>query len=1179
MSIDLLRHGELIDLLEHVCCGEATAADFDRIEELVSGDAQARRIYVRYLDLHAQLDWSRREREVAVAPQRDAAIICEDSRQPVSRVIGFMHKAVWQVRRTVTEYRAALAILLLLAIVPLFLWRMYLSSRADAARGKPGDPVAKSDGNGGSNAANLPRHPLPSPIRAEAGGDGASRASPPREPDFPNVPSFPIETPKGAHPTGPMLDPATDKPDRPWCYLAKSTTVIGMPEQPDVTQITFDGAMFTRRAELCFFYGPQDRPLLAREKTFLEGWIPVVQYAWREGDIAYDIEYFAAPLEGENRDNTVNFAQVRMKNTGHRTAAGTIVAALRNNGEDGRFREEYNSRPTPFSPGWRYEMTSDAAIRDGQLTYAFTPGAAREAVPGTVYWGPFLGSQHFITSRAECCLTRYQKDLKPGETFAATFKMPRVPVNTSEFNTKVLAADYQAYRAGTIAYWKKLFAGGGAYEFPEKRVQDAQRASVVHVLLATRKLGDSWTQTDGLQYPSFFITSAPQMTLAYLQSGQFDRAKKVVERAISWQKANGLYQDYWLAQGAEIPAGHGHGMFAAAMTVVYSQDKAFAEKVYPSLKKAVQYIADSIAKDEYGLLPPAYPYDNERINGHYTSNNLWALLGLRNAVRVARLLGKTDDVVAWSKLEERYAANIRKGIAASAKPDGYVPPGLYKYLTGPAARSGLAEWETNQDWENMLLAFPCELLPPSEPRVRGTVDHIRKNYAEGIMPYRDCLHQYITANQIEQYLALGDNYTALKDFYHLMLHCGSTQEGFEFRVRPWSDRQIAPDAPPPHAWASSKLACLARDLVLLEYGGKAGMEPGKRELWLFHCLSPAWTRPGDQIAIRNAATEFGRVNAKMRFDAQGAAVAMSGKFHDPPAAYRLRVPYFKELTAFKTDAKQSRRDGDCIVLSPDATTARLEWRDKPGANLHTIENILTDYRSANRNRGPDAKGLAVIEPGKVFLEDDEKSGKPQPLSFATVREAFRHEYARMADEADELVKVEAPPMLAANERRGSFVRQFGFPQANVTTGCKVEASSYEAGHPPENAVDGVVSLESSWWASPYPQWLKLDLGRLVRLKGIRVWPYWGAGRYYQYCVEISTDGKDWTLVGDRGKNTTPATEAGDEFLFAATEVRFIRVRMLYNNVNAGVHIVEVMGIEAKGGESSRKELKERKVLK
>src|SRR5215471_21393926 len=92
---------------------------------------------------------------------------------------------------------------------------------------------------------------------------------------------FQLVSAKGQNADSPaMLSPLVDKAEKEWCYLAKSTTVIGMPFQPDVTQVTYDGALFTRYAELCFFWGKEEKPLLARQKTFLQGWIPVVQYDW-----------------------------------------------------------------------------------------------------------------------------------------------------------------------------------------------------------------------------------------------------------------------------------------------------------------------------------------------------------------------------------------------------------------------------------------------------------------------------------------------------------------------------------------------------------------------------------------------------------------------------------------------------------------------------------------------------------------------------------------------------------------------------------------------------------------------------------------------------------------------------------------------------------------------------------
>ena len=628
----------LHELLSAMSDGPLDTEKSEELRQLLANE-EAQQYYVEFAMLDACLDLAGSERIARQAPllpqpEKSAPNPVSSQRRAVrAPLLGFLHAAIRAGGKT-PLMRAVMGAALLLIVGAVVLVAIHLSRHGDRRE------IAQAE----RPSSRLPEAPA---------GEHDSLAAPR---------SFPQEMQNSAEET--MLDPATDRPDKPWCYLAKSTTVIGVPEQPEVTQVTFDGALFTRYAELCFFYGGKDRPLLARQKNWLEGWIPLVQYSWRDGEIAYDIEMFAARLEGENADNTVNFVQLRMRNISKRSATGRFAAALRHNGGD------YRLGRSDFSPNWRYEMTGDGVVRDGKLAYTFSPAAIREATPAQPYDKPFVGSQKYITPRAECCLARYRKELQPGETFAATFKMPRVPVSTAAFNAKVLAADYQKYREGTIAYWRKLFDGGETLAFPERHVQEAERASLVHVLLATRKhspLGPDksigWMQTDGLPYADFFITSMPEMVLAYLQSGQFDRAKGLVLHSLGRQKPSGLFLDVALSQGAEVPAGHGHGMHSAAMTILYSQDKSFAERVYPNLQKAVQYIADSIAKDEYGLLPPTYPYDSEMIKGHYTSNNLWALLGLRNAIRVARFLGKADDVAAWSELEQRYFANIVKGVA------------------------------------------------------------------------------------------------------------------------------------------------------------------------------------------------------------------------------------------------------------------------------------------------------------------------------------------------------------------------------------------------------------------------------------------------------------------------------------------------------------------------------------
>jgi hypothetical protein len=824
-----------------------------------------------------------------------------------------------------------------------------------------------------------------------------------------------------------MMDLSIEDGNREWCYLAKSTTVIGAPFQPDVTQVAFDGALFTGNAELCLFYGTPLRPLLARQKTFLEGWIPVVQYDWEDGAIAYDLEMFAASLEDGDSSNALNFVRVAMRNAGGEATTGALVAALRHTGKDYRFGG------SEFSPLWTYEMTGDCAVRDGKLMYTFSPEAAREAVPGAPYRGPFMGKERHVTDRSEVCLARYERRLAPGETVTMTFKMPRVPVdvNDRERVAKVRGADYDAHRRKTVEFWRGLWEGGATFSIPEKRVQDAQRASLVHLSLATRERDGMRFQTSGLPYPDFFMIDFIDMRMAYDVHGWRDLARTSFQQIFKQQMDDGLFCDTSLSHGERLWSSHGHMLHTLAHHCLFTRDWNYGREIYPSIRRAVEWIERARTEDEYGLMPPTYPYDAEMIDGHYTSHNLWCLLGLRSAIRLARALNEKDDAAAWLKLHDDYLASFMKALEATSGDAGYAPPGLYKYLTGKAARRGFNECQTNCDWENMLLVYPTEVLEPGDPRVRATLDKVRRGYAEGVMTYRhgQHLHQYVTTNLIEQYLAIGDAKQALTDFYHVLLHCGSTHEGFENLVRPWTDRAVSPDCPPPHAWAAAKIALLIRNMLILEHGGRAGLDPGERDLYLFPAVSPAWALAGKELSFRNAPTDMGRISAAMRFSKEGANVTIQSDFHTPPANLKIRIPYFKADAQFQTDARKSELADGCIVLSPDATRVEIRWRDRTDAHRGTFEDLLRAYRASNAFKGVDEKGAAIVEAGKGFILESEKRTTPQPLSLELVKEAFLHECRRRVQESvargGGLVRVEAPPMLTARERRDAFVKQYG----------------------------------------------------------------------------------------------------------------------------------------------------------
>jgi len=795
-----------------------------------------------------------------------------------------------------------------------------------------------------------------------------------------------------------LFDPKIDDPGREWCYAAQSTTVIGLPFVPEPIQVTYDGAIYTRYAELAFFYGPSLTPVMARNKTFLEGWLPVVEYGWSAGGVEYSLEIFSGELPELGRTNLVQFASLSMRNSGNAPAEGVVGAAARGSAATFRLGEVHE----PCTPTTTFALDNNSLTKNGKLIYQFSAGAALFATPGVAYTGPYRTADFHINDSSATGLSVYRRMLQPGEEFSVVFKMPRIPVDNPKLRAAIASADYQSMRGGVIESWKMLF-GDFEFQIPEKRVNDTYRAALVHLLLATRDTGDGKRQGSGLPYDDLFLNDYMDMMLAYTTAGLSEFAEPNTDWLMRKQHESGMFIDVHNRGRADFVTSHGQGLFALAYPLVVSEDMAYGKKVYPAIRKGAEFIVnDHLHNNKYGLIRSSIPYDAPMLQGHYTCHNLFALVALRTSIRAARIMGETKDAEAWSEAEKTYRQAILRAIDDVYKKEGYVRSGLYDWKPGLVQDNpahGVNEFP-NQDWENNLLVYPTELLQPNDPRVAKTLATIRaRKYREGVMTYRNGMHvhQYATINQANQYRAIGDQKHALLDLYHVLLHNGSTHEGFENLVIPWSNRTPEAGCPPPHAWAAAKTALFIRNAMVCEYGGEAGLNEKERDLYLFSLLSPSWIVPGQKVAMRNAPTEMGPVSAALEFKKDGGELTMQTKFHKAPRYLAVRIPYSVELKSFKSDAKRSFVKNGVLYLSPDVKKATLKWREKPGVNKNNYQDILKSYRSEYDFVVKDGN-YDPSRAGKPFLLDDEKTHPAEPLSFDLVRRTFLKEYTRRFEE-------------------------------------------------------------------------------------------------------------------------------------------------------------------------------------
>jgi len=342
----------------------------------------------------------------------------------------------------------------------------------------------------------------------------------------------------------------------------------------------------------------------------------------------------------------------------------------------------------------------------------------------------------------------------------------------------------------------------------------------------------------------------------------------------------------------------------------------------------------------------------------------------------------------------------------------------------------------------------------------------------------------------------------------------------------------------PEARADALLAALdgadaARTAALLKVLAQVG---GRKALQ----AAVARTKAGADPAVQDAAI---RALADWRDAGAADALLAIARTAAKPAHQVIALRgYFRLLGTLRDGSPAQRvsryQDGLDAAKRPDEKRLALAGM----ATLRCVESLrqVATYLD-DKDVGADA-ALAAL---KIVLPEQEGE---RPLAGDEVLEIMRKVAAGAKDEG-------------ARKRAADYVASAPRPDAANLALRKPVKISAEAQGPqkPELAVDGNWTDlgNSSYWGDRWPSWFQVDLGKPTRIDTVRIYLYWDGGRYYQYTIEASSDEKTWKQVADQSANTRPSTSMGATYTFDAVEARYVRVNILRNSANEGVHIVEL----------------------
>jgi hypothetical protein len=718
---------------------------------------------------------------------------------------------------------------------------------------------------------------------------------------------------------------------RPYGFLATPTDQLAVPGEVAGFEVTPEGFVYGGYGELVFRAGPRLVGLRAPVRTLEGGRYPVLRYGQRFGGARYDLDVFASEVAGQ----PVAFVRVTLRNTSARALRARWAVGVRYSGgalkANGVRRFRYPRPVVPerpglitqpgiaFALGWDYGFGDGTLVRDGQVlaTVAAAPAGAEVELQRREGAGAVTPSTAFD-------LVEYAVPLAPGERRVLDFRMPSAPVpDGSPAAVALRTASHIVQRTALLRTWRATFDRAMSLQLPERRVQEAYYASLMHILLPRYKLADgTWVQpVNKLRYHAFWLRDAAIMTQALDLAGLHAEARENLEFFADWQSESGQF----ISREGQLD-GHGQALWAIAEHILRTGDGTFARAMLPRLDRAVAWLHGARLADPLGIVPESDPRDNELVAGHLAGDDFWAVAGLAAIAEAARMLGEEERAARWGLERDALAAAVRARVSAAAARNGGAIPSVLDHSGG-------------RDWGNLWAAWPAPVFDPSSPIVTATLTRARHDFREGLATYGEFhnLHHYLGFRVFQTELLRDEQGRVVQGLYDSLAHTTATYGGFETGVRPYARRSVD-DNLAPHGWFAAELVALVRNMLVRERDG--GIE-------LLSAVPGRWLAPGRATIVRDAPTKYGAVDvslrpvrggAVLRWDAGGGPAGTPLWWRVPAGARDVRVATLALPLA-----------AGALRLPGRAGELRIAWRLP--RRTPSFDGVTAALQKAYRDRG------------------------------------------------------------------------------------------------------------------------------------------------------------------------------------------------------------------------------------